>query len=473
MIIPEDETHFEMEILTYFSSTDCFVLPPPSNDENVVNDVVKYHNRLYQNFLNGVNKLLSTYLGKNMPLKKVYHYANPIDGQILVLLTKQYIEALNTCTASPETEISIHLDVSQIRIILNEFVDLYHNQMQKEFSTTQEDMQLALEIEADNNTPSLMQLHRLIFCELSKKLLHKLRPLSLLTNKKQVVNNYHKLLVQYEGEEVTGGVLYEFLVKNVQLSQAFCEEKLFFHYQLIEQKLSLEDNSYNYKQYVDDLMTVKDHYVASAKGPAKWNVLFKGISDLRCANLPGFEDKFYENLKKLIHLYSDEERHHFKKIKRKENAKLKENLIQIMQEEMQCQIMLEESDELCLQEKKNQEEIIKAMRQTRKRKMSNEAAREFKKIKKREDICMKGLENLEEQFKLFKHKLQTMTEDEIAQFSEEQQKKEEEQDQAIQQLKLEILQNRKHLYLFFSAYQFMVNSMEHSFGQLNFSVESP
>ena len=78
---------------------------------------------------------------------------------------------------------------------------------------------------------------------------------------------------EYEGMEVFGGELVQFIRKNRSLSSEFCTklyEELFAPIQI---KIEREIETYTFKQLEADLMKMNEDYLKRAIGPEKWNIL--------------------------------------------------------------------------------------------------------------------------------------------------------------------------------------------------------
>lgn len=78
---------------------------------------------------------------------------------------------------------------------------------------------------------------------------------------------------EYEGLEVCGGELLEFIRKNRSLSAEFCTKLYQELFAPIQVKIEHEIETYTFKQLEADFMKLNEEYLKRAIGPEKWNVL--------------------------------------------------------------------------------------------------------------------------------------------------------------------------------------------------------
>lgn len=78
---------------------------------------------------------------------------------------------------------------------------------------------------------------------------------------------------EYEGLEVCGGELLEFIRKNRSLSAEFCTKLYQELFAPIQAKIEHEIETYTFKQLEADFKTMTEEYLKRAIGPEKWNVL--------------------------------------------------------------------------------------------------------------------------------------------------------------------------------------------------------
>ena len=78
---------------------------------------------------------------------------------------------------------------------------------------------------------------------------------------------------EYEGMEVCGGELLEFIRRNKALSVEFCTQLYQELYAPIKAKIEHEIETYTFKQLEEDFTKLNQDYLRSAIGPEKWNVL--------------------------------------------------------------------------------------------------------------------------------------------------------------------------------------------------------
>ena len=79
--------------------------------------------------------------------------------------------------------------------------------------------------------------------------------------------------VEYEGKEVCGGVLLDFIRKNKELSSDFCTKLYNELFAPIKFKIENETEKYSFQQLEDDFKKLNLEYMKRAIGPEKWNIL--------------------------------------------------------------------------------------------------------------------------------------------------------------------------------------------------------
>ena len=78
---------------------------------------------------------------------------------------------------------------------------------------------------------------------------------------------------EYEGIEVCGGELLEFIRKNKALSVEFCTQLYQELYAPIKAKIENEIETYTFEQLEADFVKLNQDYLSRAIGPEKWKVL--------------------------------------------------------------------------------------------------------------------------------------------------------------------------------------------------------
>ena len=91
--------------------------------------------------------------------------------------------------------------------------------------------------------------------------------------KKSFTLNANGQRVDYEGMEVCGGVLLEFIRKNKALSVEFCTNLYDQLFAPIKLKIQNEIEKYSFSQLEEDFKRLNTEYIKRAIGPEKWNVL--------------------------------------------------------------------------------------------------------------------------------------------------------------------------------------------------------
>ena len=91
--------------------------------------------------------------------------------------------------------------------------------------------------------------------------------------KKGFIMDAHNNRREYEGMEVCGGELIEFIRKNRALSVEFCTQLYQELYAPIKAKIEHEIETYTFEQLEADFTKLNQDYLRCAIGPEKWNVL--------------------------------------------------------------------------------------------------------------------------------------------------------------------------------------------------------
>ena len=91
--------------------------------------------------------------------------------------------------------------------------------------------------------------------------------------KKGFTMDAHGNRKEYEGMEVCGGELLEFIRKNRSLSTEYCTKLYQELFAPIQAKIEHEIETYTFKQLEVDFRKLNEEYLRRAIGPEKWNVL--------------------------------------------------------------------------------------------------------------------------------------------------------------------------------------------------------
>ena len=101
-VLKRDDDNFEESkeekvgraIITFFTKIECRLLPPPSEDKEVMKRVESNQSKLSEQFNTGVEELV-TFLKCNVETKKVFGKGILIDGPTLAPLVEETIKAIN------------------------------------------------------------------------------------------------------------------------------------------------------------------------------------------------------------------------------------------------------------------------------------------------------------------------------------------------------------------------------------------
>lgn len=292
-------------IITFFPDIECKTLPTPHSDSEVMRSIAKHTDDLNPKFREGVQTFMEHLIMKvhaNGP-KRGYQKGSVITGSLLSGLLKEYIKAVNDPNAIPCLDNAWQNTVDLLRTkTMDELVEKYKKTMKEKLnaaSTRQGKIFPLEENQGENNSGrgvTLMGLHDEILKGLTKELLEKVAHFGaadikgLKKNSEELVKAFQKRIVEvkpkksftinatgqkveYEGMEVCGGVLLEFIRTNRTLSFDFCTKLYNELFSPIKFKIENDTEKYSFKQLEQDFTTLNQEYIKRAIGPEKWNVL--------------------------------------------------------------------------------------------------------------------------------------------------------------------------------------------------------
>ena len=99
----------------------------------------------------------------------------------------------------------------------------------------------------------------------------------------------HGNRMEYEGMDVCGGELLEFIRKNRFLSTEYCTKLYQELFAPIQAKVEHEIETYTFKQLEADFRKLNEEYLRRAVGPEKWNVLSEMDKKTREAQISNFK----------------------------------------------------------------------------------------------------------------------------------------------------------------------------------------
>ena len=270
-------------IVTFFPSIECHTLPPPSSSQDIVRDIVNKADQLSPEFNSAVEELLAHIKSAIKP-KKGYSRGS-VNGPIMASLVKEYVKAINSPGAIPTISNAWDTTVALYQQeIFQKLVKEYEVELDNKIT---EAGGYPLEVEnvnAENETVTLMGLHNQVLLKKVSELIQMSSMFAQCGEEENLVKAFENKVVTYEmnlvcieGEnweknEVTGGALYPFTVKNTQKSTEFCKNLIDELYKPIQNKISSVDSNYTFQGLLMDLDNMQSNYFDQAKGPAKWEV---------------------------------------------------------------------------------------------------------------------------------------------------------------------------------------------------------
>ena len=280
--LPEHD-EVRMAILNFFPSLDCFTLPIPSADSQVMQDISSRHEELNPIFKAEINELIS-YLKSNIQIKRGFFSSDPIDSKTLAVMIQEYLNALNKPGSVPCLDDTWQaVSAQRCEAIQKELVEEYKTTMIQAIAEASQGLPLeveATEIELQLADGTIMGIHQNVYSKLQQVFLAKIGQFVPGTDDgtraqhEEYVNKFEHQIVQYENGDLKGGVLHEFCNENYRKSEIFCEKKWHELYEPIHSKITSTE-SCSFHQYCNDLDSAHESFIKLARGPAKWYVLEK------------------------------------------------------------------------------------------------------------------------------------------------------------------------------------------------------
>ena len=287
-------------ITCVFPSVECFMLPRPSADPEILADMFSHESQLNPEFIQKLEEVCR-YLHSSITPKGFDSQTSTVAFSSLVIaeLLEQYVQAVNddqeivlqSCRQSA-FQSALYTDSSQLVVV-------YKEQMETALQG-----KLPLE-QGDSNEPesqlegeTLMQIHDHIASPLYQDLCREIQVLLGSNCRRDVVSNieqdFQERLAIYDtiNCQVEGGELLNFANANYNESAKFCQNVFDQHYSTIHKRIM--DAHKDKKQIEVDsyIVTAKTEYYKNAVGPAKDEVLKLGVIKLQTAcdtltNIPG------------------------------------------------------------------------------------------------------------------------------------------------------------------------------------------
>lgn len=284
-------------ICAFFPSLKCRMLPPPSDDPEIVEDIESNEHRLAERFNKGVADLVS-YIKENVRGKTGLSRQQEANGVMLAMLMDKFIQAINQPGAIPNLDNAWqHVIMQKAESIVADLANEYKEEMDQKVTSL-----LPMEeeiIDGAENATSLMGIHRSILESKIKSLEEQLQhvvPLgtsigdkSSVDIRKQLTTILTTKIVEYEDRQltlqkpdgstinvmkkvVTGGILFQFSQANYQTSHDYCTKLFDDLYHELNGKIVTCDPNYSFEHFQSDLKQVQMTYSIEAVGPAKWAV---------------------------------------------------------------------------------------------------------------------------------------------------------------------------------------------------------
>lgn len=288
-LLPTDTDRIAMAILTYFPSVECHVLPPPSADTTVLQNISQNEDKLSNDFNTCMQNFVQ-HVHQNISAKKGFT-ANPVDGSTLALLADTYIKAVNcpenitTLEGSWNVVVSLKLKELQERLVSD-----YKSEMEATLNKTMP-VELYPACEEDE-TKALLTVHEEIFRSKWKIfedevncLMSHCKTSDLISKKEKVLHDFKCQIVEYNREatpthRIVGGILKYFIDENYRRSSEYCRMLIHQHHgsSFNEETREIHTGTHG---ALDFVTKIKERYDAEACGPAKHHVYISELPGLQ------------------------------------------------------------------------------------------------------------------------------------------------------------------------------------------------
>lgn len=287
-----------MAILGYFPTIECQLLPQPSGDKDIIQNIAEREEELSNDFNTRIEEVIQS-ISENVSAKRGFNNT-PVDGSTLVLLAQEYIAAINQPGNILALECSWHTVVTlKLKELMEKLVTEYKSEMEAAFKEKApldeyprdegESETLENSSEAACCRPvTLMQMHDGILISKRKIFQDEMKHLmpsdiegneSLPEQREVLMAEFERRIVEYEevndgGEVITkavcGGVLYSFVRRNKQKSLEYCTQLFECLFKPIQELISTPspDASISMEEFGHKIDVMLDEYRRKGIGPA-------------------------------------------------------------------------------------------------------------------------------------------------------------------------------------------------------------
>ena len=258
-------------LLQNFPTFQCFTIPPPSADSDILADIAANFEFLSPLFNARVDSTI-LWLKANISAKVVGGSATKCDGKMLACLIEQYFTQISRSNGSIPT-----IQVSWLKAIELRLMKLADSLV----SEYDRDMQAQLEgklpmMEGTNGETgeTLMNIHLQVFAkkrlQLQKDSLHFLSQAKLTTSLELgIIREFDKQIAQLDSKnQVTDGRLFRFIQANMKISEDICTAVYIDKYKPVDVKLRNILSSQMPGSVNRELEIFGKEYHKHARGPA-------------------------------------------------------------------------------------------------------------------------------------------------------------------------------------------------------------
>ena len=274
-------TDLGKSLVNLFPSLECATLPIPSTKRDIIRGIVEQQDKLKPAFNIAVDTLIQQILQKVSP-KKGVDGTTTVNGKALAALAGDYVEAVNKPGALPD------LDQGWQAVVRLELKECSYK-LAREY---EREMEEALEGNLPMEERNLLRIHQQTLKRKKSALKEKIRRVNPLHSSDEeaqpLLDQLEEDVVQWskpskDGErEVTGGAVYQFIVKNNKASKEHCE-KLFENLvkeSKVQKKIEKAVKKSVCLDVQNEVRHITEKYNRMAVGPAASEVLERRLSEL-------------------------------------------------------------------------------------------------------------------------------------------------------------------------------------------------
>eukprot|EP00731_Ephydatia_muelleri_P012791 Em0007g101a len=266
-------------IMTSFSSVKCIMLPHPSHDAEVIQNIASQKQDLNPRF----NKEVEAFV------QQLYDYAKPncgyeigskVIGTLLAEMVIKYVEVVNETGTIPcisdvwSATVEIECDKN-----VKELISEYDAEVSESISKRGMPMEEGVQTDEDKENPTtLLGIHHKIYYQTISTLIKRVGCFLTHQEIQDLTSKFTNAVVTFNdvppsGKKISGGILKKHVDENYKQSQCTCRALFEQLFSPIKKKTELTaGNNYTPENLQHDLKILETEYHKQAVGPAKRKV---------------------------------------------------------------------------------------------------------------------------------------------------------------------------------------------------------